>query len=39
MLTFESEIVSKEYQTPWQVNLIGPTECGGTLIASNVSNF
>ena len=33
------EIVSKQYQTPWQVNLIGPTECGGTLIASDVSNF
>ena len=30
-------IFSVEYQTPWQVNLIGPNSCGGTLISSNVS--
>lgn len=28
-------VMSKEYQTPWQVNLIGPAGCGGTLIAPN----
>ena len=37
MLTFESQIVAEEYQTPWHVNLIGPNACGGTLISSNVS--
>ena len=33
------EIVSEQYQTPWQAHLIGPTECGGTLISPNVSDF
>ena len=30
--------ISKEYQTPWQVNLIGPAGCGGTLVSPNVSH-
>ena len=29
----------EEYQIPWQVHLIGPNPCGGTLISSNVSVF
>jgi len=28
-------VPSEEYQTPWQVNLIGPAGCGGTLISPN----
>ena len=29
----------EEYQIPWQVHLIGPNPCGGTLISPNVSDF
>ena len=30
-------VPAKQYQIPWQVNLIGPAGCGGTLVSPNVS--
>ena len=36
---FLSGVPCEEYQCPWQVNLIGPAGCGGTLISPNVRHL